>query len=53
MLKPATATTTALLASIKHFCKQIDTMPEHADIARRLAVPLIAEVCERYKIQLL
>ena len=53
MLKPAKATTTALLASIKHFCKQIDTKPDHADIARRLATPVIAEVCERYNIQLL
>lgn len=52
MLKPATATTAALLASIKHFCKQIDTKPDHADIARRLVAPVIAELCERYKIQL-
>ncbi len=52
MLKPSAATTTALLASIKHFCKQIDTMPDHADIARRLVAPVIAELCERYRIQL-
>jgi len=53
MLKPATAPTTALLASIKHFCKQIDTKPDHADIARRLAAPVIAELCDRYEIELL
>jgi len=52
MLKPATATTAALLASIKHHCNSIDTQPDHADIARRLAAPVIAELCDRYKIQL-
>jgi hypothetical protein len=52
MLKPATATTAALLASIKHHCNSIDTQPDHADVARRLAAPVIAELCKRYKIQL-
>jgi len=49
---PRTATTAALLASLKHHCNSIDTTPDHADIARRLAAPVIAELCERYKIQL-
>ena len=52
-LKPQDATTTALLASIKHHCASIDTQPDHADIARRLAVPLIRELCDRYKIKLI
>jgi hypothetical protein len=52
MLKPATATTTALLASLKHHFNSIDTQPDHADIARRLVAPVIRELCERYKIQL-
>jgi len=52
MLKPHEATTAALLASIKHFCNQIDTTPDHADVARRLVAPVIAQLCERYKIQL-
>jgi hypothetical protein len=52
MLKPSEASTTALLASIKHFCESIDTQPDHADIARRLAKPVIAELCNRYKIKL-
>ncbi|MBK9444578.1 MAG: hypothetical protein IPN53_26275 [Comamonadaceae bacterium] len=52
MLKPATATTAALLANIKHHCNSIDTQPDHADIARRLAAPVIAELCHRYKIKL-
>jgi len=51
-LKPSEATTAALLASIKHHCNSIDTQPDHADIARRLAAPVIAELCKRYKIQL-
>ena len=49
---PSTATTAALLASLKHHCNSIDTKPDHADIARRLAAPVIAELCSRYKIQL-
>jgi hypothetical protein len=53
MLKPATATTTALLASLKHHCNSIDTQPDHADIARRLMAPVIAELISRYKIQLM
>ena len=52
MLKPNEASTTALLASIKHHCNSIDTQPDHADIARRLAAPVICELCGRYKIQL-
>lgn len=52
MLKPHEATTAALLASIKHHCNSIDTVPDHADIARRLVAPVITELCERYKIQL-
>jgi len=53
MLKPSEASTTALLASIKHFCESIDTQPDRADIARRLVAPVIRELCDRYKIQLL
>lgn len=52
MLKPGSASTAALLASIKHFCQRIDTDTESADISRRLAKPLIVELCARYKIQL-
>jgi hypothetical protein len=52
MLKPAMATTAALLACLKHHCNSIDTKPDHADIARRLAAPVIRELCVRYKIQL-
>lgn len=52
MLKPNEATTVALLASVKHFCNSIDSQPDHADVARRLAAPVIAELCNRYKIQL-
>lgn len=52
MLKPSEATTTALLANIKHHLRSIDTAPDHADIARRLVAPVIKELCERYKIQL-
>jgi len=52
MLKPSEASTTALLASIKHHCNSIDTQPDHADIARRLAAAVIAELILRYKIQL-
>jgi len=52
MLKPSEASTTALLASIKHHCHSIDTQPDHAGIARRLATPMIAELCNRYKIKL-
>ncbi len=52
MLKPAMATTAALLACLKHHCNSIDTQPDHADIARRLVTPVIRELCERYKIQL-
>lgn len=52
MLKPGTASTAALLASIKHHCTNIDTTPDHADIARRLVAPMIRELCDRYKIQL-
>ena len=52
MLKPATATTAALLASIKYHCNSIDTTPDHADIARRLVAPVIRELCDRYKIKL-
>ena len=51
-LKPSEATTAALLASIKHFCNSIDTDTGHADIARRLVAPVIAELCNRYKIKL-
>jgi hypothetical protein len=51
-LKPGTATTGALLASLKHHFSSIDTQPDHADIARRLAAPVIRELCDRYKIQL-
>jgi len=52
MLKPGSATTVALLACIKHHCNSIDTQPDHADIARRLVAPVIAELCDRFKIQL-
>jgi len=52
MLKPSEATTAALLGNIKHHCQSIDTQPDHADIARRLVAPVIAELCNRYKIQL-
>ena len=52
MLKPNEASTTALLASIKHHCNSIDTQPDHADIARRLVAPVIRELCDRYKIKL-
>ncbi len=52
MLKPGTATTAALLGSIKYHCNSIDTTPDHADIARRLVAPVIRELCDRYKIQL-
>jgi hypothetical protein len=52
MLKPKDASTAALLASIKHFCSQIDTKPDHADIARRLVAPVISELCDRHKITL-
>lgn len=52
MLKPQEATMAALLASIKHHCNNIDTAPDHADIARRLVAPVITELCARYKIQL-
>ena len=51
-INPGTANRTALLASLKHHCHSIDTQPDHADIARRLAAPVIRELCERYKIQL-
>ena len=51
-LNPGMATTVALLASLKHHCNSIDTQPDHADIARHLAAPVIRELCERYKIQL-
>jgi hypothetical protein len=51
-VNPGTAKTAALLASLKHHCNSIDTQPEHADIARRLAAPVIAELCDRYKIKL-
>jgi hypothetical protein len=47
------ASTEVLLASIKHHCHSIDTQPDQAVIARRLVVPVIHELCERYKIQLL
>lgn len=52
MLKPREATTTALIANIKHHCASIDTNPDHADIARRLVAPVIRELCARYKIKL-
>lgn len=52
MLEPKDASTAALLASIKHFCSQIDTKPDHADIARRLVAPVISELCDRHKITL-
>ena len=52
MLKPGTANTAALLASIKHYCTVIDTTPDDVDIARRLVAPVIAELCNRYKIKL-
>ena len=51
-INPSTATTTALLACLAHHCKSIDTQPDHAEIARRLAAPVIAELCHRYKIKL-
>jgi hypothetical protein len=51
-LKPGAATTAALLASLKHHCHSIDTRPDHADIARRLAAPVVRELCDRYTIQL-
>jgi hypothetical protein len=51
-VNPGTATTAVLLASLKHHCNSIDTQPDHADIARRLAAPVISELCDRYKIQL-
>lgn len=51
-LNPGTANNAALLASLKHHCNSIDTQPDHADLARRLAAPVIRELCERYKIQL-
>jgi len=50
--KPQTASTAALLASLKRHCKSMDTDTEHADVARRLAAPVIRELCQRYKIQL-
>jgi len=49
---PQAASTAALLASLKHHCKSMDTDTEHADVARRLAVPVIRELCNRYGIQL-
>jgi hypothetical protein len=51
-VNPGTATTAELLASLKHHCNSIDTQPDHADIALRLAAPVIRELCERYTIQL-
>jgi hypothetical protein len=51
-LNPGMANTAALLASLKHHRNSIDTQPDHADIARRLAAPVVRELCERYKIQL-
>ena len=49
---PSTATTKALLACLAHHCNSIDTAPDHADIARRLAAPVVKELCERYAIEL-
>jgi len=46
-LSPGMVNTAALLASLKHHRTSIDTQPDHADIARRLAAPVIHELCER------
>lgn len=51
-VNPGTASTTALLACLKHHFTNIETVPDHADIARRLATPVMVELCERYKIKL-
>jgi len=50
--KPQTASTAALLASLKRHCKSMDSDTEHADVARRLVVTVIRELCSRYGIQL-
>ena len=50
-INPKAATTSALLACLKHHCQSIDTQTDHADIARRLAAPVVAELCVRYKIK--
>jgi hypothetical protein len=50
--KPQTASTAALLACLKYHFKNMDSETEHADIARRLATPVLRELCARYKIQL-
>ncbi len=47
---PKGATTTVLLACLKQHFSNIDTQPDHADIARRLAKPVMQELCERYDI---
>lgn len=49
-VNPGTASTAALLANLKHHFASIDTQPDHADIARRLAAPVLAELRDRYKI---
>jgi hypothetical protein len=51
-VSPGTATTTVLLASLKHHSNSIDTQPDHVGIARRLAAPVISELSMRYKLQL-
>jgi hypothetical protein len=51
-VNPSTANTAALLACLKHHLNSIDTQPDHADIARRLVAPVIAELISRYKIKL-
>jgi hypothetical protein len=51
-VNPSAASTVALLASLRQHCQSIDSTPDHADIARRLAAPLIRELCDRYKISL-
>jgi hypothetical protein len=49
-VNPARASTAALLANLKHHFANIDTQPDHADIARRLVAPVLAELRDRYKI---
>ena len=49
--KPQAASMAALLACLKYHFKSIDADVD-ADVNRRLAAPVIAELCNRYKIKL-
>ncbi len=41
-----------MLASVTYRSTSVNTQPIHADTARGLAAPLIADLCARYEVQL-